>query len=172
MGKQHLFTPIILKILKDRYDKPAESIYTKSDLLQYLNIKTRSAASGSKARAAFGKHFSIHAIVEDYIDKGFMESGRYRNYEGARFSDLFRSQRSLPFGTKLQNHDLNNRINDDFRSNFPESDFVPILHDPVSHRYWINENLLKVKVGNSTYNIAPAVLDIIQAYIAAKKSAV
>ncbi|NLF08690.1 MAG: restriction endonuclease [Pirellulaceae bacterium] len=171
MGKQHLFTPIILKILKDRYGKPAESIYTKSDLLQYLNIKTQSAASGSKARAAFGKHFSIHAIVEDYIDKGFMESGRYRNYEGARFSDLFHSQRSLPFGTKLQNHDLNNRINDDFRSNFPESDFVPILHDPVSHRYWINENLLKVKVGGKTYNIAPAILDIIQSYIAAKKSA-
>jgi hypothetical protein len=171
MGKQHPFTPVILRLLKDRYGKAAEPIFEKSDLLDYLNNKTQSATSGSKARSAFGKHFSLYAIVKDYVEKGYVESGGYRDYEGARFSDLFREQRSLPFGTKLQNHDLNNRINDDFRSNFPDSEYVPILHDPVTHRYWINENLLKIRVGRSTYNIAAAVLDIIRAYIAAKKSA-
>ena len=171
MSKQHQFTPVIHAILVKRYGELADSIFGKSDLLNYLNKKTQSASSGSKARSAFGKHFSLYAIIKDYIEKGFTESGSYADYEGARFSDLFRQQRSLPFGTKLQNHDLNNRSNDDFRSNFPDCEYVPVLHDPVSHRYWINENLLKLRVGNSTYNIAPAVLDVIESYIAAKKSA-
>jgi hypothetical protein len=171
MSKQHLFTPIIEGLLRKRYGDVADAIFGKSELLNYLNKKTQSASSGSKARSAFGKHFSIYALVADYIEKGYLESGSYSDYEGARFSDLFRQQRSLPFGTKLQNHDLNNRINDDFRSNFPNCEFVPVLHDPVVHRYWINENLLRIRVGKSTYNIAPAVLDIIQSYIAAKKSA-
>jgi hypothetical protein len=171
MSKQHLFTPIIEALLKNRYGGVADALFSKSELLNYLNRKTASASSGSKARSAFGKHFSIYALVADYIEKGYVESGSYADYEGARFSDLFRQQRALPFGTKLQNHDLNNRINDDFRSNFPHCEFVPVLHDPVTHRYWINENLLKIQVGKSTYNIAPAVLDIIRSYIAAKKSA-
>ncbi|MFZ1932378.1 MAG: hypothetical protein WCB27_23880 [Thermoguttaceae bacterium] len=172
MSKQHLFTPIIEELLKKRYGDVAGAIFNKSELLNYLNKKTESASSGSKARSAFGKHFSIYALVADYIEKGYVESGSYSDYEGARFSDLFRQQRSLPFGTKLQNHDLNNRINDDFRSNFPDCEFVPVLHDPVVHRYWINENLLRIQVGESAYNIAPAILDIIRAYIAAKKSAI
>ena len=171
MSKQHQFTPVILKILQKQYGRIAMSVFEKSDLLKYLNKKTQSASSGSKARSAFGKHFSLYALVKDYVEKGYVESGSYRDYEGAHFGDLFRQQRSLPFGAKLQNHDLNNRINDDFRSNFPDSDYEPVIHDPVTHRYWINENLLKVRVGRSTYNIAPAVLDIIRSYIAAKKSA-
>ncbi|MBN2581113.1 MAG: hypothetical protein JXB10_19175 [Pirellulales bacterium] len=171
MKKQHQFTPVIISILEKHYGTHAKSIFEKSEFLRYLNKKTQSVSSGSKARSAFGKHFSLYALVKDYADQGFIESGSYRNYSGAKFSDLFRQQRSLPFGSKLQNHDLNNRINDDFRSNFPECEFSPVIHDPVTHRYWINENLLKVSVGRKSYNIAPAVLDIIHAYITAKKSA-
>ena len=171
MSKQHQFTPVILEVLKKQFGQTAEAIFEKSELLQYLNKKTQSVSSGSKARASFGKHFSLYALVKDYVEKGYVESGCYRDYEGARFSDLFLQQRSLPFGAKLQNHDLNNRINDDFRSNFPDSEYTPVLHDPVAHRYWINENLLNICVDNSTYNIASAVLAIIQSYIAAKRTA-
>jgi hypothetical protein len=171
MSKQHQFTPIILKILEKAFGQVSQSVYDNSDLLKYLNKKTQSVSSGSKARSAFGKHFSLYALIKDYVDKGYVDSDSYRDYEGARFGDLFLQQRSLPFGAKLQNHDLNNRINDDFRSNFPNSDYEPVIHDHETHRYWINESLLKVRVGKSTYNIASVVIEIIQSYIAAKKSA-
>jgi hypothetical protein len=85
---------------------------------------------------------------------------------------LFARQRELPFGRKLQNHHLNNRCNDEFRKFFPASDQVPIIRDLPTRKYWINEKLLKVAVGdNATVNIAKSVIRIIDAYAAAKKSA-
>jgi hypothetical protein len=43
------------------------------------------------------------------------------------------------------------------------------MRDPGTNRYWINTNLLLVKVGNKTYNVAEAVIKAIDAYVAAKR---
>ncbi|MGV2390860.1 MAG UNVERIFIED_CONTAM: hypothetical protein LVR29_29725 [Microcystis novacekii LVE1205-3] len=42
----------------------------------------------------------------------------YDEYQGAQYMTLFRRQRELPFGDKLQNHALNHRLNQEFNKYF------------------------------------------------------
>ena len=151
----------------------ADEIYQRSELLRYLNEKTRSASRGSKSRSAFGNLYSIYVLVEDYIKQGFVDGGDYNEYEGARFSDLLERQRSLPFGSKLQNHALNHRTNEEFRKFFPTCEHQPIIRDVNTKRYWINEKLLTFLVGRKKQqvNLAPTIINIIDAYIDAKRNA-
>lgn len=107
----HTFTQIIKEILKNHFKENSEDIYEKSELLQYINFKTKSAERGSKARSSFANLYAIYVLVEDYIKNDFHKSGKYKDYKGAEFSKLFTRQRELPFGSKLQNHALNNRMN-------------------------------------------------------------
>ncbi len=175
----HTFTPTILEILEKHFGEDASGMFRISPLLGYLNIKTKSANRGSKARGAFANHYALYVIVEDYINKGFYSNTNkspYSSYEGARFSDLFKRQRELPFGAKLQNHALNSRLNDEFRKFYPTLTITPIVRDVTAQRYWIQEDLLLVAVRQNngreiTYNIAKAVIEIIDAYVATKKAA-
>lgn len=167
--REHGFTPVIKEILRRHFGELSDDIFDKSELIQYLNIKTVSASRGSKARGSFGNLYAIYVLVEDYIAKGFAESGDYEIYEGARFSDLLRRQREIPFGSKLQNHALNHRLNQEFRKYFPNSDFQPILRDTATNRYWFNENLLVMQVSEKEINLAESVIEIIDAYIVAKQ---
>jgi len=175
----HPFTAKILEILEKHFSEYAVDIFKTSPLLGYLNIKTKSANSGSKARGAFGNHYALYVIIEDYIAKGFFDDKAgysYSKYEGAKFSDLFRRQRELPFGAKLQNHPLNSRLNDEFKKFYPTLGKQPIIRDVEKQRYWIQDDLLQVQIRqkNGTdfiYNIAPAIIDIIDAYVASKKVA-
>lgn len=169
MTTHHDFTDRILNILDESFHGEAEGIFSSSDLLQYLNIKTRSASRSSTARSSFGTHYAIYVLVEDYINMGFNVSGHYESYEGARFSDLLRRQRELPFGSKLQNHALNHRVNQEFRRYFPASPYTPILRDTETRRYWINENLLNVEVGSEVHNLALAIIRIVDAYVATNR---
>ena len=110
-------------------------------------------------------------LVEDYLKNGFDKREDYSESEGARFTDLFGRQRELPFGSKLQNHALNSRMNEEFKKYFPQVEYVPILRDLQTNRYWINENLLDVQAGNRTYNTARVIVEIIDRYVAAKRDA-
>jgi hypothetical protein len=109
--------------------------------------------------------------VEDYLQNGFNDRKDYNKYEGARFTSLLKRQRELAFGNKLQNHALNHRLNEEFRKYFPGSEYIPILRDIRENRYWFNENLLKVKDGKRTINIAQSVIEIIDRYVQAKVNA-
>lgn len=174
---RHSFTDEILAILTRQYGSLAPQVFENSALLQYLNIKTRSATQGSKARGAFANHYGLYVLVEDYIHKGFSgeRAGQYEHYEGARFSDLFHRQRELPFGQKLQNHALNSRLNDEFTKYFPTLDRHPVIRDHQTQRYWINESLLQVPViehgQEITVNIAGAIIAIIDKYVETKRVA-
>jgi hypothetical protein len=110
-------------------------------------------------------------LVEDYLNNGFHINGSYSDYEGAKFTTLLQRQRELPFGSKLQNHALNHRLNEEFKKYFPTSSYVPIIRDAKTNKYWINENLLKCSIDNYQINIAEAIKDIIDAYIAARGQA-
>ncbi len=175
----HQFTDVIIQVLRKHFGEYAEDVFAASPLLVYLNSKTRSAHRGSKARGAFANHYALYVIIEDYIKHGFFTGTApqpYSKYEGARFSDLFRRQRELPFGTKLQNHALNTRLNDEFHKFFPTVPKEPIVRDVVNQRYWVQEDLLLISIRDKSgvdqqYNIAAAIIDIIDAYIAAKKAA-
>jgi hypothetical protein len=165
---EHEFTKKIKDILKDRYGEVADKVFAESELLQYLNIKTKSASKGSKSRGSFANLYAIYVLVEDYLAKGFHKSGKYSEYEGAMFTKLLKRQRELPFGQRLQNHALNHRMNEEFKKYFPTCDYIPILRSSETNRYWFNENLLKVKVKNQYLNLSEAVIDIIGTYMETK----
>lgn len=164
---EHNFTPTIKSILKKHFGECGEDVFENSLLIQYVNQKTKSADRGSKSRGSFANLYAIYVIVEDYIQQGFDESGAYSIYAGAQYITLFRRQRELPFGSKLQNHALNNRVNTEFHKYFPVINIAPIMME--NSRYWVNENLLKVKTQASVVNVAKAVVEIIDEYVKVKQ---
>ncbi len=175
----HGFTPVIIDILCRHFGDDGEDLLGSSALLGYINAKTRSAGRGSKARGAFANHYALYVLVEDYIRKGFFGGTAgmpYAKYVGVRFSDLLRRQRELPFGSKLQNHALNGRLNDEFRKFYPLAGKPVIVRDVATQRYWVQEDLLIANVrgvdGKSkSYNLATAIIEIIDSYVAAKREA-
>lgn len=168
---EHEFTAQIKQILASEFGDVADIIYDVSPLLQYLNIKTRSATLGSKARGSFANLYAIYVLVEDYLGNSFNKRKGYSDYGGAKFIDLFQRQRELPFGSKLQNHALNSRMNEEFKKYFHQVEYVPILRNLKTNRYWINESLIKVTVGRRKFNLANSVIMIIDRYIEAKRDA-
>lgn len=164
---KHDFTAKIIAILDNNTGGKGDELLKTSEIVQYLNIKTKAANRASKSRASFANHYALYVLVEDYLNGGFNESGGYSNYDGAKFSDLLRKQRELPFGSKLQNHALNHRMNEEFKKYFPTCEHLPIIRDVESNKYWINENLII----SGSINLAQSIKDIIQTYIKARQSA-
>ncbi|MDA8078605.1 MAG: hypothetical protein M0Z79_06660 [Nitrospiraceae bacterium] len=167
---EHDFTPVIKDILTRYFANKADDLFDKSSLLQYINLKTVSATRGSKARSSFANLYAIFVLVEDYIKHGYHKKGDYSKYDGAQFSILFKRQRELPFGGKLQNHGLNDRLNGEFRKYFPQVDAQPILRVVETKRYWINEKLIALSLGRKTFNIAEAIIEIINTYASTKQA--
>lgn len=166
---EHTFTKKIKEILEKHFNDNAVDIFDKSKLLQYINFKTKSAEKGSKARSSFANLYAIYVLIEDYIKNGFDKKDKYKDYEGIEFTKLFTRQRELPFGSKLQNHALNNRMNSEFQKFFPTSSYIPILRNLETNRYWINENLIKISLAKKQHNIAKSVIEIIDEYVKAKR---
>ena len=163
---EHTFTANIKQILENHFGVHASDIFEKSQLLQYLNDKTRSANRGSKSRGSFATLYSIYVIIEDYIQKEFNISNTYSQYEGAAFSSLLKRARELPFGNKIQNHAFNNRVNKEFNNRYHNE--IPIIQN-INKRYWINENLLQISIGVEIYNLAPVIIEIIDEYTKTKQ---
>lgn len=164
---ENIFTANIKSVIQKHFGENANDIFEKSQLIQYINEKTRSANKGSKARSSFNALYSIYTLVEDYIAHNFHKKGDYSIYEGAKFTQLWRRARTLPFGSAIQNHSFNNRTNDEFRKY--DKSLIPILRDTQTKRYWINENLLKIKVGKTNFNIAIVIIEIIDEYAKTKQ---
>lgn len=177
--RHHDFSKIILEVLEDHFGEVASDVFSSSSILGYINEKTRSANRGSKARGSFANLYALYVVVEDYIKKGFFDGTTnmpYAKYEGARFTDLLTRQRKLYFGKKLQNHALNSRLNDEFRKFFPTVGQPPIVRDMETRRYWVQEDLLLITIRNEVghdkvYNIAKAIISIIDKYAQKKRHA-
>jgi hypothetical protein len=168
--EEHSFTTTILNILTEHFGTVVTSeIVKQNQLIQYINLKTKSADRSSKSRGSFANLYAIYVLVEDYVQKQYHVTANYADYEGAQYNILLAKQRTLPFGAKLQNHALNHRLNEEFRKFFPLSTFVPIIRDVNTNRYWFNEFLLTITLQGQTYNLATAILEIITAYSAVKK---
>ena len=166
---EHTFTRKIKEILGEHFSDNADDIFDKSELLQYINFKTKSAEKGSKARSSFANLYAIYVLIEDYVKKGFHKKKKYKDYEGVEFTKLFTRQRELPFGSKLQNHALNNRMNSEFQKFFPTSSYIPILRNLETNRYWINENLIKISLAKKEHNITESIIEIIDEYVKTKR---
>lgn len=165
---QHDFTQTIIAILNKYFPGYGDIILNNSQLLQYINIKTKAANRGSKSRASFANHYAIYVLVEDYLNNEFHINSGYEDYQGSQYMALLTRQRELPFGSKLQNHALNHRLNEEFKRYFHTSPYLPIIRDSAINRYWINENLLKIQIDDQLMNIAESIKDIIDAYIQAR----
>lgn len=165
---EHIFTANIKAILEAHFGKDSEEVFKHSPLIQYLNRKTKSASKGSKARGSFANIYAIYILVEDYIQNNFHKEGDYTAYEGAVYNKLFQRQRELPFGANLQNHALNNRLNSEFENLFPTLDYYPITRIAESERYWFNQNLLKIKIGETIFDLSEVVIKIIDEYVKTK----
>ena len=165
----HSFTSKIIEEVEREFNGLGRTIFELSPLLQYINKKTKSANRGSKARSSFANLYALYVLIEDYVNKGYLEKGDYAEYEGADFTPLLRRMRELPFGAKLQNHALNNRANDDFHKYFPEDNRRPITRNVSLRKYWINKALLTVSVGEHKYSLAQVVLRIIDLYVETKR---
>ena len=70
---EHEFTQQIQAVLRSDFGEVSEDIFERSEILQYLNIKTISATRGSKARSSFANLYALYALIEDYLNRGFDE---------------------------------------------------------------------------------------------------
>ena len=145
---------------KENYAKIASN-----DLIKFINAKTKSYNKGAKSRANYGTLYAIYVVIEDYIEKEYSSVEKdYSLYEGANYSSLFEKMRSMPFGSKLQNHALNNRANSEFKKFYKNSGNI-IKRNQEKQKYWVNEKLLLI----DGINISKTILEIINRYIELKK---
>jgi hypothetical protein len=169
---EHSFTQKIKDILASHFGEYGNAVYENSELIQYLNLTTRAAEKGSKSRKGFGNLYAIYVLVEDYVEKGFVENPSYSTqYEGARFTDLLSRARKLPFGERVQNHYFNNRVNTLFSRLIPNSQHIPIVPNSETKRYFINEHLLKLKIGQYIFNVSQVAIEIIDEFIKIQQDA-
>lgn len=97
-------------------------IEKRSVVFQYMVRKTKASDRGSKARRSLGNLYALYVLAEDYLNE---------NHEGSRFTDLMARMKALPFGSKLQNHPLDNRLNDE-----------------VQRQYGVGEEMLPVQAAD------------------------
>lgn len=134
-----------------KYGVPTDNL-----LVQYLVRKTRAADRGSKARRSLGNLYALFVVAEDYI-----------NAKTSRFTDLLARMRALPFGAKLQNHPLDNRLNDEFsRQLGVDGDLLPVRATTVGGQKAraISETLLGHK-GADPKAVAEVIVEVVRAYI-------
>lgn len=142
-----------IDVIAQNHSIPQESL-----AYQYMRLKTRASDRSCKARRSLGNLYAIYVLCDDFV-KG--------NTQGSRFSDLMERMKGLPFGSKLQNHPLDNRLNDEVR-----------------RKYTLPENLLPVQPANigstkarkisidflshgktQPLNAANFIVDVIDAYV-------
>jgi hypothetical protein len=168
---RHEFTSEIISQIEKDLNVKGEELIKFAPLLEYINIKTKSANKGSKSRGSFANLYAIYVLLEDYIKVVFEEKKNYSEHQGAIFSELFKRQRELPFGAKLQNHALNHRLNEEYHKYFPTTNEQVILRDIPTSRYWINKNLIFIKYNNKEYDLSKTIIKIIDNYINVKRDA-
>jgi len=168
---KHEFTDTIINQIERDLNIKGEELIKYAPLLEYINIKTKSANRGSKSRGSFANLYAIYVLIEDYIKVVFEEKINYSEYQGAIFSELFKRQRELPFGAKLQNHALNHRLNEEYHKYFPTTNEQVILRDVLTSRYWINKNLVTIKYNNREFDLSKTIRKVIELYIDAKRYA-
>lgn len=81
----HDFTNTIISETEKMLRLDGKEILQASPLMEYINIKTKSANRGSKARGSFANLYAICVLVEDYIRVVYDSGREYKDYEGGSF---------------------------------------------------------------------------------------
>lgn len=99
-----------LEQIADSYGIDRNSI-----IFKYIKRKTKASQRDSKARRSLGNLYALYVLAKDYIDE---------NFEGSSFTELMERMKAMPFGSKLQNHPLDNRLNDEIKRQYNVSDSI------------------------------------------------
>lgn len=75
MIMEHEFTKKIKDVLKTNFGNSSDKIFSGSLIIQYLNLKTKSASRDSKSRGSFANLYAIYVLVKDYINKDYHKTG-------------------------------------------------------------------------------------------------
>ena len=108
------------KIASSFVEKEADNYNVNVDsvIYRYIKRKTKASDRDSKSRRSFGNLYALYVICEDYINE---------KYEGSTFTELMQRMKSMPFGAKLQNHPLDNRLNDEVNRQYRvSSEMLPV----------------------------------------------
>jgi hypothetical protein len=89
------------------------NVHNNSIIHQYITRKTKASERDSKARRSLGNLYALYVLCQDYLNG---------NETGSTFTDLMGRMKSMPFGAKLQNHPLDNRLNDEVRRQYGVAD--------------------------------------------------
>lgn len=79
---QHEFTQKIIDQIAEDCKTNGRDILVASQLLEYINIKTKSANRGSKSRGSFANLYAIYVLLEDYIKVVFEEKKITQSMKG------------------------------------------------------------------------------------------
>lgn len=141
-------------------DIEAKNLNISHDSLayQYLVKKTKASDRGSKARRSLGNLYALYVLCEDYIT----------DTNGSTFTNLMLRIKNLPFGSKLQNHPLDNRLNDEVKRTFDINDDNLL---PVKNIFIGNQKSRKISEfflahnSSSAKNTAHFIVNTINRYI-------
>lgn len=144
-----------LEGIADRYGIDRNAI-----IFRYIERKTRASQRGAKARRSLGNLYALYVLCQDYLND---------NFEGSSFADLMQRMKAMPFGSKLQNHPLDNRLNDEVRRQYNVSDnMLPVqptaLEDGRKARKISVDLLTELNINPSAS--AGFVVDAVDSYIA------
>lgn len=125
---------------------------------EYISLKTKAHDKGSKARRSLGNLYALYVVCEDFL-KG--------NDKGSSFTYLMNNMRKMPFGSKLQNHPLDNRLNGEVERKLGATEkFLPVQNAIID-----GAKARKVSLdflshgGNNQENAANFIIDTINEYI-------
>ncbi|CNG80101.1 MULTISPECIES: hypothetical protein [Yersinia] len=104
-----------MSLFIEKLDGLAEkfNVSQESLIYKYLEKKTRASGRDSKSRMSLGNLYALYVLCEAYNKK---------QKDGSSFTELMTKIRALPLGSKLQNHPLDNRLNDEVRRSFQAND--------------------------------------------------
>ena len=127
-----------IELIKKKYNISDDNLIYK-----YLKSKTTSVDKDSKARRSLGNIYALKVLIEDFLQN---------KKNGSSFSELLERIKKKPFGSKIQNHPLDNRLNDEFRRKFKvEENMLPvqeIIFDKKKYRK-ISSYLISDKTNDS-----------------------
>ena len=149
----------IRDIIKNEYGDNYQYIYDHSLLIQYLDKKTGAVHGTSKSRRSLGNIYAIYSLLHFYMIEYYELPDEYRNFNGYNFSVLLKYCKTLYGGVKLQNHSLNNRVNDEFRNKFGREVNDPIINN--NGKYLIHIDYLYV----DNYDISKTCCKIVEMYM-------
>lgn len=125
---------------------------SKTGLLKkFLEFKTRAVNGNSKSRRNWAAVYTISVICEDYV------SG---NKNGSTSTSLLRRIKQKPYGSKLQNHHLDNRLNGEFNNKYKTD--LDIMEIDGSNRK-VSEDCL-IEAGDEPEVVAKFAVDVVATY--------